>query len=108
MSESLVRNAADPQQIERANKKLALSDMKRQNDMRVLLALPEFRRFVGWLFAECRISKSVWSQSAAIHRDAGRQEVAHSVALKIVEVDPPVLADLLTDSYKRELSGEPL
>lgn len=105
---SLVKNLADPEQVKRAGDKIKLAQMQAENDMRTLLAMPEYRRFVAWLFAECRISASVWSPSAAIHRDAGRQELGHAVARKIVEVDKKALSELLTDAYERELQGEKL
>lgn len=103
---NLVRNAADPEQVKKAGDKLKLAQMQRENDMRTLLAMPEFRRFVAEMFAECRISSSVWSPSAAIHRDAGRQELGHYIARKIVQVDEKALAELLTDAYKKELQNE--
>lgn len=105
---SLVKNIADPDQVKKAGDKVRLAQLQAENDMRTLLAMPEFRRFIAWLFAECRICSSVWSASAAIHRDAGRQELGHAVARKIVEVDKRALAELLTAGYEKELQGEPL
>lgn len=107
---SLVKNVADPEQVKKAAEKVADARALAAKDMYELLNMPSgaFKRFVANMLAETRVSQSVWSQSAAIHRDAGRQEIGHLICRKVVEVDEKALAELLTDAYKKELEGEPL
>lgn len=107
---SLVANVADPVQIKKAGERIKTAEMKRKNNMRTLLAMPggEFKSYVALLLAETRVSQSIWSQSAAIHKDAGRQEIGHLILRHIVEVDEQACAALLTEAYKKEIEGEPL
>lgn len=107
---ALVGNVADPEQIKNASKKISEANLQRQNDMRELLSLRSgaFKRFCQMMLAECKVCTTVWSQSAAIHRDAGRQEIGHLLLRRIVEVDQAACAELLTEGYKKELEGEPL
>lgn len=107
---SLVRNVADPVQIKKASDKLDLARIQRLNDWNELLSLPSGagKRVLEYLCAECGVAKSPWSQSAAIHRDCGRQEVGHLIMRRIIEANAQKGAEMLIDAYKRELQGEPL
>lgn len=107
---SLVKNVADPVQVKRAEDKLKLAREQRRNDWNELISLPSGAgmRIVEYLCAECGVARSPWSQSAAIHRDAGHQEIGHLIMRRVVEANPQKAAEMLIGAYKRELEGEPL
>lgn len=105
---ALVKNAADPKQVKNAEDALRLDQDQQDNDWREIIHMPSGagKRIIQYLLAQAGVSRSVWSPSAAIHRDAGRQEMGHLVLRRIVECDPKAGAEILLESYVRELEGE--
>lgn len=107
---SLVKNVADPEQVKKAGDKVKFAREQQRNDWNEIISLPSGagKRIIEYLCAECGIARSPWSQSAAIHRDSGHQEIGHLIMRRVVEANPQKAAEMLIEAYKRELQGEPL
>ena len=80
------------------------------NDLRVVLSTGEGRRFIWRLLAHCKVFGSIWSQSAAIHYYAGKQDVGHFVWAEIAAANEDAIFQMMTESRKaneaRELALE--
>lgn len=72
---SYVKNAADPEQVQKGGKR-ELWDKKREiEDMKHLMQDAAFRRFLWRIICFCDVFNDIWHPSAVIHRDAGKQRV---------------------------------
>lgn len=76
MSEkSYTKNAADPDQVKEAKRKELWDKKQEKDDMKALMQLPAFRRFIWRMISFCNVFSDIWHPSAVIHRDAGIQRV---------------------------------
>lgn len=85
---SLVRNAADPEQVRHAARKERRREEQTANDLRAVMGSPAGRRFMWELLSRAGIYRSVWDNSARIHYNAGRQDFGHELVALITEHDP--------------------
>jgi hypothetical protein len=69
------KNAADPEQVEGARKKELWDKKREKDDMRELMQIPAFRRFLWRIITFCSVFDDIWHPSAVIHRSAGQQRV---------------------------------
>ena len=80
---------ADPrrQALQRRLEEDALRRHKR--DVRKLLELPEFRRFLAQLiYGELRLkAKNAWKRDSEIHREAARRDVAAELLVSLAAID---------------------
>jgi hypothetical protein len=102
----LVRNASNEEQLKEAKRKESADRMQAIADMRKVVSSPEGKRVLEKIIAFCKPTQSIWNPSAAIHRDAGRQEVGHLILSMIVEADRAACATMLTEAYERALEGD--
>lgn len=76
MSEkSLVKNAADPDQVKEATNKERRQREQELNDIRHLLQTRQGRRFLWRMLSRCNCFSTIWEPSAKIHFNAGVQDV---------------------------------
>lgn len=99
-------NAADPKRVKEAKKKLNSKQQEHLNNMRTLMNSKPGRDILHWLLAECKVHKSVWQPNAAIHRDAGRQEIGHMIMSHMVKADQKMAAQMVAEAYNKEIEGE--
>jgi hypothetical protein len=85
--ETLVRNAADEQQVEKARKKDLSKRDKEIRDLYAVLQMPEGRRFLWRVLSHCKAFESIWRQSAEIHYLAGMRDVALFIMSEINDCD---------------------
>jgi hypothetical protein len=80
-----VKNAADPDQVRRAGRKVADLERISLESMRVVMKTQE-GRFVMWsLLERFGIFRSIWENSAKIHYNAGRQDAGHELQALLLQ-----------------------
>lgn len=84
---SLVRNAADPRQVGTASRKERDKIAARAARLKATMATPEGRAALMDILEDCKVFESIWHPSAAIHYNAGVQDVGHQLLARIVDAD---------------------
>jgi len=87
MSESFVKNAADPIQVKTASQKTRNLELRETGDVLSVMSTKEGRRFMWRMLSECKIHESIWHPSAMIHYNSGRQDVGHWLEAQIIKAD---------------------
>lgn len=91
MKRVAVKNAADPDQVNRAG---SLDERRRErelNDLRFVLSTREGRRTIWRLMEQCKTYGSIFEASAKIYYNSGRQDVGHYLMAEIAEADEDAL-----------------
>lgn len=101
---SLVKNAADPEQVEAAAEKEADRDMVELNDLRGILRTESGRRFLYRLAIEkCGAMSSVWNYDKILQdKDAARQHVGLELIAEITVADKEAWPLILREARIRE------
>ncbi len=95
---SLVANAADRKQVERAHKKTTRDRDQEQADLRAILALPTGRRVLWRLLEDCKVFASIWHPSALIHFNEGRRDVGLKLMAAISRADDQALLQMMAEA----------
>ena len=93
----------EPEQIKESKARIRFGRDQELDDIRAVVSTVAGRRFVSRLLRRCGVSQSVWEPSAAIHRNAGIQEVGHFILGEVVAADPASGATLLIEAYQSEI-----
>lgn len=97
------RIITEKEQENESRAKVRLGREKELDDVRAVLSTPGGRRFIARLLSHCSVSRSIWEPSAAIHRNAGIQEVGHYILSEVVAADSKVGSEMLVEAYESEL-----
>lgn len=98
MERPLVKNAADEEQVKEAARKEKYRRDVDLEDVKTLLGLPQGRRFIWRLLKQTKVFESVWSPSAQIHYNAGRQDFGHFIMGEVVKANPDALVQMMKES----------
>ena len=94
-------------QEEKRNKereqKLSLSRRKEIDDIRHVLSSQQGRRFAWRLLTHCGVFRSIWSNSAVIHYNAGMQDVGHFIQGEIIAADENAYLKMMKESKESNL-----
>ncbi len=84
---ALVRNAADPQQVRRAERKTR--DLERQylEALREVMHTYAGRHVMRTQLEHAGIFRSIWDPSSRIHYNAGQQDAGHRLQAELVQAD---------------------
>ena len=96
----MVTNAADPQQVRDAEKKLELKISQSQRDLQAVLRMPEGRRVFWRLLEEARVYGSIWENSARIHYNSGRQDFGHQIMADIMDAGEDFYFEMMSENRK--------
>jgi hypothetical protein len=102
----LVTNAGDASQVEKASKREKSRQRQFKKDMRVLLALPEARRYLWALMSDCKVFGSVMATDAFIQYNSGMQDVGHRILADITEASPDALLVMMKENQPQESEDE--
>lgn len=103
---SLVQNAGDPEQVDKAKKTLALRRDQEMADWNDVFNTPAGIRVLDRIMAErCKTFESIWSQSAAIHYNAGQQDIGHWFMAESVEANPEIMFKIMMNRKKEIKNG---
>ena len=102
---ALVDNASDPGQVQAAKQRQTLRRDREMDDLRAVVASPAGERFLRRVLEHVGTFRSVWSPSAAIHFQAGQQDVGHWLMGEIGEADADALARITVAAYTEDTNG---
>lgn len=105
--DALVKNAADPEQIEEAGLKIKYNRKTELDDIRRVLESDYGRRFIWRYLGVCRVFESSWSPSAAIHFYEGQRDIGLKLMADITEANDEALILMMRESKKRERKSHP-
>lgn len=100
MSDQKPLNTGDPESVKQHEQAAHRRRQEQLNDMRAVLAVPAGRRVLMHLLDYCGVADSVWQNSAAIHRNAGAQDVGHHLVEEILAADPVAAGEFLVRTYQ--------
>lgn len=104
---AVVRNAADPEQVRRAKRKVRAAEREAENDVRVALSTYEARRREWKRIGKWAPYESIWSSDVSrMAFNAGVQNCAHELIAEIVDADPELWLLMQREAMdrKRELT----
>lgn len=106
MNAPLVKNAADRKQVDRARHTERFTRKNELDDIKFLLAIPQFRRFIWRALKFCNVFSSIWRPSAEIHHLSGKQDTGHWIMAEVTEADPDAFLQMMKES-KEQSDPEP-
>lgn len=98
---SLVRNAADPQQVRRAARKESQAQEQFQAALRDVLRTESGRRLLWELMARAGVFRSIWVMTAEIHYRAGQQDYGHMLQAEILAASEDAYLMMQRESMAR-------
>lgn len=104
MSERLGNSAAEAQR----DKRLRHERQQRTKEVKGLLEIPEFRRFMVFLLEECAPQRSVIGGDPHLtYYRAGKQDVGHLLSAQLEAADAEAFHNMLSEEARRkEKEGE--
>lgn len=96
-----VRNAADPQQVRRAERKERDAAAQVQAAMRAVMATVDGRMVMWDLLERAGVFRSIWHPSAEIHYRAGRQDYGHELQAVILAADEDLYDTMTREARAR-------
>ena len=102
---SLVKNAADAEQVKKAALTEKQKSIQAANDLKYVLSSRQGRRFIWRVLCYCKMFESIWRQSAEIHKLAGMQEVGLFLTGEIVKVDDEAYFTMMRESKQEAENG---
>jgi hypothetical protein len=92
----------DPVQVGRAKAREKRQLEQQSEDLRQLLGLPAFRRFVWRLIGErCKLLESPGSNNGSVQSvNVGRQDVGRELWAEIEAVDPLLIPRMMTEYFE--------
>lgn len=98
----MTKNAADEEQVKQAKSREKGFRERELNDIRYILQSPQGRRFIWKLLTHCKVFESIWSGSALIHHNSGRQDVGHFVMAEIVAANEDAFLQMMKEAKHGE------
>jgi len=103
---ALVKNASDPEQVQRAGRKVVNRRADELADLNAVLATPAGGRVLWRFLHYCRVFESVQDPPERIQANAGRQDVGHWLMAEIEAADDLALFRLMQDARRRAKSED--
>lgn len=97
----LVRNAASKKQVDLAGGRERSLRERELNEMRVILASPEGRRFLWRLMGRCRVFNSIYEQSSRIYFNSGQQDIGFYLLAEIDQADPEMFLKMRHENLNK-------
>lgn len=96
-------NAANPKHVAAARKREETDRARRESDLRLLLTMPEFRRFAWWLLKETGTFARPRVYSAEIHVLQGRAEIGVLLWTMLEDLDPTALIEMMVTAKQEKM-----
>jgi len=95
-------NAADEKQVKDRKRTAKDQAEQQRDDLRALLAIPEFRRYVWRLIGErCMLLQSPGSNNGSIQSaNVGRQDVGRELWVEIEGVEPLAIPRMMQEHHE--------
>ena len=99
---SLVKNAADEDQVKAAENRILNGRDQELNDIKSILQTQAGRRFLWRLLSHCKTFESIWEPSAKIHYNSGIQDLGHFIMAEIVACDESALLLMMKEKQIKD------
>ena len=108
MKPALVKNAADKDQVEAADRKERYTRKMELADLRSILATEHGRRFI-WRYLEvCHVFGSVFNNSGSVtYFNEGRRDIGLKLLADITEANDESLIQMMRESKERDRKADP-
>ena len=103
-----VRNAADREQVKAAERTIKLRRQQDLDDLRSLLMLPPFRRWLWARIERLRPLDRLWDAGAIINYKAGFHDVAVMLINEVKEANRDAVVLMQAEALEREKADEAL
>lgn len=105
---TLVKNAADKEQVESAERKERYGRKVQLADLRQILATDYGRRFIWRYLEECHVFGSVFNNSGSItYFNEGRRDVGRVLLADVTEANDEALIQMMRESKDRDRKADP-
>ena len=104
---SLVKNAADQQQVRAAGQKERFRRKDELEDVQFLLSTLQGRRVLWRLLDYCGVFRSIYTQSSQIYYNSGQQDIGHFLMAEIAEADQAGFLKMMQEHYVKKDESEP-
>lgn len=95
---AMVGNAADPEQVKKAEKKELRGRDQELNDWTATFDTPQRRRTLRKILAYCGVHRTVLGPNdAQTNFNAGRQDVGHFIEAQVLEADANIYSLMVTE-----------
>ncbi len=102
------RNASDPAQVKKAERAAKEAEEQRALDLKGLLKLPEFRRYLyRWIWEKQLALSPFNSNGSTMSLNVGRQDMAREMLHEIRLADVTAFATILREQAEEELRVQP-
>jgi hypothetical protein len=101
LAKAQVKNAASEKQVKAAQKNQKYDRDIQLEDIREVMRSAAGRRFMWRVLEKCGTFGSIWHASAAIHYNAGQQDIGHFIMSEIAEAGEEHLFKLMSDNYNK-------
>lgn len=98
----LVQNAANVDQVKRAENKVLNGRDRELRDVADLLAMPAGRRFIWRYLSECGVFRTSWEASAKIHFNEGMRNIGLMMLADVNEANPDGYIQMMKESKQNE------
>ncbi len=88
ISDPLVRNAADAEQVKEAGVKEKFGRKQELNDVYNILAIPSGRRWVWRVLSDCGVFKSSFTGNSTTFFNEGRRDIGLRILADVMEANP--------------------
>lgn len=96
-----VRNTSDPEQVKGARRAEKDQAEVALNDMKVLLGIPEARRYLWRLMGRCHVFTAIWPSDMSEFRE-GERNIGISVLDDIQQAEPQAFAKMMLEAKQEQ------
>ncbi len=94
-----IYNAADPKKVKRREDKAKRERDSSDDDLKALLQLPQFRRFL-WrhICGDCQIFQTQFSPNGSLFaHNTGRQSIGLEMLSRVEKIDPALIPQMMME-----------
>lgn len=103
MTQPLVKNASDTEQVKTASVKESIGRDQELNDLREILALDGGRRFVWRLLCRASVFKSVLNENPILMgHSSGAQDFGHFITDEVIQASPDRFMQMMKEAAVKD------
>lgn len=98
ISDPLVKNAADAEQVKEAGIKEKFGRKQELNDVYNILAIPSGRRWVWRVLSDCGVFKSSFTGNSTTFFNEGRRDIGLRILADVMEANPDAYVQMAKEA----------
>jgi len=98
ISDPLVKNAADAEQVKEAGVKEKFGRKQELNDVYNILAIPSGRRWVWRVLSDCGVFKSSFTGNSTTFFNEGRRDIGLRILADVMEANPDAYVQMAKEA----------